>query len=1054
MASDISKWADHTTILVNQGLGLLSALQALRQQLEMEGASSPELLFRGGVSDLGVDFRGQLLSPESPSRPQLSKLDILSDAVISGLSKTIQKKFPEQVQLPKQFTQAFADDACKHLKSYYDLFAATAEFLQMSIPVLQLSSQLTKLNNYPEIALLVAKLSGLLVKITMTCEEMPAEKRVIVYVYNRAFMLLSSDQEAPHWHSVVKIVKQNDRPLQMIQEPLSAMSHKIWALLLKFDSHIQDITSNTSKLLANKKSRLADPQYEWFPEHDWYDLIMSAFLLCPPEAFSTQATVDMIKALFEYGPMTYFGRGMTLNIANEMEQIAKLNKISKFKAMDLASAGYTNCFQLHKERREFLVQELGTVVHLYRLGRYTQFLNDLNLIAMAKQEVMWYFCHYDKDITGKKRKKDKMTDLSIVHLMWLIKETCSIMTKYQKSIKKFLFKDIARVLPLVMQTIEALIKEDTIENSAKVMLLQDIQRMLSGDMEEMLQGNTKLGKSLWFNWIRYQTFCSLSNYQTSSKAPPFYSFMSQIICMIRWCEDFGSMIQDHSSLKDLFFFQTVIHEHIKEILEQPSELFKYLEVFGSVASDFGSNCTNFWPQEDGWISSHTMCFTTEVYSLLAQFAVGLAHDLAMANIQNHSQALAVEAVKFLPKVDVGKKNKERKKAVEKPLIRPGTESRFTRDNAITDKMQLGWLIYSLHHRQTVSLGQADFHPFEFFIDALCTKFKIFLNQDVYIVDIKDVVQDDTMSFDVKRPSVYLAEIKAYLSTISFVDHLTAMDCSGILHDTLLDQTNHEQAHRLLSQPDAMPMLIQNKQIREKNKPPVLNTIQPFLVTYTKWYCEFLLTIAHYETAVYSSAHRSFCSRPNASVVAEHYTDASELEALCELIGLTGYQLFEEKITRIMTIHAAYVDESLQEYADILQEVRNSNEPPSNLQNPKYNFYNPLFKLRTIGVLQSFRDLLGLSMRKVFRTAFPTVYPLVNMMHHTVGRSKFKMQPIDTLANQLGIMDQRDGMLHWALSALNRTWLDSRRQNDARQMGHIATVTECVLSLAVSDTTSV
>jgi hypothetical protein len=67
---------------------------------------------------------------------------------------------------------------------------------------------------------------------------------------------------------------------------------------------------------------------------------------------------------------------------------------------------------------------------------------------------------------------------------------------------------------------------------------------------------------------------------------------------------------------------------------------------------------------------------------------------------------------------------------------------------------------------------------------------------------------------------------------------------------------------------------------------------------------------------------AFCNIAPSSIEAGQFTDKTELEALCQLIGFSGYQFMDEKISRLITVQAAVIDDSLLAHHDLLLLVRN------------------------------------------------------------------------------------------------------------------------------------
>lgn len=186
----------------------------------------------------------------------------------------------------------------------------------------------------------------------------------------------------------------------------------------------------------------------------------------------------------------------------------------------------------------------------------------------------------------------------------------------------------------------------------------------------------------------------------------------------------------------------------------------------------------------------------------------------------------------------------------------------------------------LAHCGGIPILDVEFQPFEYFLDSFCNKFRSFLNYGVYLMDVlltKESLgtsgSDDIMSFDIKRPSVFLQEIKSYLNAASYISKITGANVVGILRDVWIEQTDLEKAKRYAaSVPNELVFHVSNKLPRDRGKAVQINSIQPFLITLVQWYTEFAGSKAISDTTIFSPVHQSFCNRSFSSLQSEYFTD--------------------------------------------------------------------------------------------------------------------------------------------------------------------------------------
>lgn len=184
------------------------------------------------------------------------------------------------------------------------------------------------------------------------------------------------------------------------------------------------------------------------------------------------------------------------------------------------------------------------------------------------------------------------------------------------------------------------------------------------------------------------------------------------------------------------------------------------------------------------------------------------------------------------------------------------------------------------HCGGIPVYDTEFQPFEYFLDAFTAKFKNFLNSGIYLNDIvlsKEAMgnksSDDVMSFDIKRPSVFAAEVKAYLHAASFIGRVAGVNVVSVLREIWLEQINLEDCKRYSKDhPHELVFHISHKAYREKGKAVGVNPIQPFLLTLVAWFTEFAGSKGVTDSTSFAPLHDSFYNREFSSVQAEYFTD--------------------------------------------------------------------------------------------------------------------------------------------------------------------------------------
>lgn len=104
------------------------------------------------------------------------------------------------------------------------------------------------------------------------------------------------------------------------------------------------------------------------------------------------------------------------------------------------------------------------------------------------------------------------------------------------------------------------------------------------------------------------------------------------------------------------------------------------------------------------------------------------------------------------------------------------------------------MLMQLLYGGSITNGDNEFIPFEFFLEYFTPRFRSFLSKGIYLNDIIVTKENagsggsnDVMSFDIKRPSVFLAEINLYLNSVQFLNKITGINVVGILRDIWMEE---------------------------------------------------------------------------------------------------------------------------------------------------------------------------------------------------------------------------------------------------------------------------
>ncbi|KAJ2993406.1 Nck-associated protein 1 [Globomyces sp. JEL0801] len=692
-----------------------------------------------------------------------------------------------------------------------------------------------------------------------------------------------------------------------------------------------------------------------------HEICVLTYLIFPSD---TPSTIDFFKSVLEYGYL--------ISLHQELDLICKeLPKLSKLKVFkpDIQFA-FQSSWNLHRERRKFFNNELQTMFRLLSSRKGLDgILNIMDTLNVVKEEIYWYFKNFDKDLYGEcksGKKETKLIDLQIIDLIYHHKHLWNLIFMLKNDILESLMKQVSPIIQQVSIEIKKLLESShlLLENS-QIESLESILECIEIKQYYPIQTH----------WLVFQMLMLRAD--TQLKIQSIVKLFNQILKSLDLLNHFEHILSNHATLKELYYFQTILFQHLKICIEETDPSSRYLYGLGLISSDFNDNMTLTWPAEGDDITNHSICYATEMFSIIGQYAAILVNSLAMSTIQLERLQNTTEKV--------GESDeKDQRKTIFKPQNTVGT------DNIIKS------------------------------MELLITRF---LNREVYELDIivaKEYLinEDDIMSFDIKRPTVFLNEIKQYFNSIMFCNHITGINLIGLLRDVWADCIDLEKIKRYSSSMEnELVYNIKRKVPRDaKGKSCQYSPNQPFLITLVQWYTEFLASKSHTNTTMFSYSQQCYCTIHNSSIQAELYTDVHEMKALCELIGLQGLQFMDEKLTRMVTILTGTVHEILHINQHVLDDIRQSlmdNILVRNLIESLAYKSEFVTSAKSIGFILHFRQLLHQAISKVFENQFTEIDSLVNV----ILKSEGDIQAAKILANQIGKIDKSDGMLQWALSAL-------------------------------------
>ena len=673
MASDISNWADHALILSRHSKELLGALYNIKKTIDNELSPSNDILFRGGISDFSATYKGNTFVSESPPRPPTPRLTLFIDPNVTSIQKQILKKFPDVGDLGKHETlfASQGEDFLRDLKPYYKAFLGVAEYVELSIPViLKITKFKLTMDNYPQICKIFLDLIKGVVKVLLFSSQIPNLKKLFLFLYNKSHQKIHGES-AEGWSVIVHFLKAYEKPLPAFSALIEPINTKLALILLGLESQIKTRVITSSQILKRTGIWLTFPAlYDIRPIFttngscaEIFESLIIGFLLIPENA----PVADLARQALEWGYFVTLARDEVFSILAEIETTVKENsKLSKLKSMvKEANNAFLSSYLFHADRREYLIGELHHLVGLIHSRKNIPKLLDLcDILDSARDEIMWYFIHVDKDGYGNtKGKRDaKQTDIRIVEMIWLYKYLWNTIAKMKPTFTKTLLESIGKLYEKMLPRLTPIL--DNSDNSPQeIQILESFGECFSAPVDQKNFEDSRM------SWLRFQMFSGMNAKANVNDLNPFTDLIEKFYEESDWVDRFEELVRSHSSLHPLYYRQGLLFEHARDVLENSEDSLKFVIAIGMVATDFEANVTELWPFESTNINTHSIFYATEFNSVLGQYVANIAHEFALSTIK----------YQVLPGPDGVNAafDNSKKKNVKKPtqdVIRPGQES--------------------------------------------------------------------------------------------------------------------------------------------------------------------------------------------------------------------------------------------------------------------------------------------------------------------------------------------------------------------------------------------
>jgi hypothetical protein len=329
-------------------------------------------------------------------------------------------------------------------------------------------------------------------------------------------------------------------------------------------------------------------------------------------------------------------------------------------------------------------------------------------LAFARDEIFWYFNHFDPSILSvdqKKRsnKKDMRTnhyvELTILELLSVFKSVQNTLLESKQCFQEHVFEKLkTSVVPQLLSLLCGYFDEnggmgwgntnnngqqqqEDASNALLNSILQSVRQIaFSSHLTDFT--NSQDLQCLRLNILRFQVVSTLPHTEPFSRN--FYLDLQQPLKefeeLSRWLDNFDKTLERIGGLKELWDYNSQLLRHLKEALDTTSQppnvsdnnlsvavnfaglmnatgdTLRSLGVFVHIAEDFAMGANPLWPNETFSRPAQAELFIKEALNILCSKAALLAHQIALENIRIASQLLPSESLVYLTNAIDKKKN--------------------------------------------------------------------------------------------------------------------------------------------------------------------------------------------------------------------------------------------------------------------------------------------------------------------------------------------------------------------------------------------------------------
>lgn len=649
------------------------------------------------------------------------------------------------------------------------------------------------------------------------------------------------------------------------------------------------------------------------------------------------------------------------------------------------AATRNTCAEVHFDRRVYLRQELHTLVRMFKdkpsmIGPKASML--LSGIALARSEMMWLFLHRYSPAIPKSKKweatVDFLLDDKFGRLLHLATKLDSLLVGNRTLVSRYHTEFLAGLDAVnLRQLVSALALPDAEQAilanlMGKMETLPATFRQQEALVKEKRQARVAMpsmdGVRLDVQRLQ-QRLCSQASETDLMTKPHLANALNLINFHLSMVDEAPKLALQVGGTGELLFFDEFQTE-FKRALEDPAE-FRSLMAYPYVCQSFEHFGSKHIPGEVDTKCALASQFADSFLSRIAQRAIQQLDAITLQEIKLSKQMTPAYAVDILM---LHAENASAANATMKDgRAQPGSESMVHDGTPLVDQLKdqhqaLSDLSWAMDQYKSVKVRNFTLIPKEYMRDQVKAYLRFVIQRELH----RSTTEGTGL---LPRPSVLWDTVKSVMTSLRHLEAFINLDIATILESGLLEQV---------------------VSINAKEKTTVAQA-------YSNFYREVVLNKTAQGGICCSAGRRAFVTLdPRSAFKAEEYTDATELEALCLLIGPYGVEQLDASFLDHISMEIGKMKGFVANNSASLKTLKVKTDKIQSCQDALEAMRADVAQFTicgiTIGTVLIFREMLKSALRSVLLMRVPFISKFVTNLHeHSVQRGAW-----DSLAGSTGL----------------------------------------------------